>query len=154
MPQIYQTRWQHWRRMEITVESENKRKANPVKACSSCKAGQIVLEMERLLGKCNTAPPHLTYHSTTQPWRGWRWHCQALLISILFLKLPPELKLAYDLQSSHAPKEPSTQEGRTVTVVIALPVWKGSKARAQHGAVSIRMCCHSFRLWLIFTAAS
>lgn len=116
MPQIYQNRWQHWRRMEITVESENKRKANPVKPCSSCKVGQTVLEMKGLLGKHNTAPQHLTYHSATQPWRGWRWHCQALLISILFLKLPTELKLAYDLQSSHAPEEPSTQEGQ--------PLWQ------------------------------
>lgn len=42
----------------MKVESEDKRKANPVKACSSCKVVQTVLEMEGLLGKHNTAPEH------------------------------------------------------------------------------------------------
>lgn len=40
MPQIYRHRLQHWRMMEITLESQNrKKKAKPVKACSPTRLG-------------------------------------------------------------------------------------------------------------------
>lgn len=44
--------------------------------------------------------------------------------------------------------------GGTDTLTTALPVWQGSKAQAKRSAVSIPVCCHSVRLWLIVTTAS
>lgn len=46
--------------MGITLESpNNKKKANPVKACSPCKVGQAVLEIgEGCLGNKTSEKPH------------------------------------------------------------------------------------------------